>query len=205
MWTWLPKAFDYLVRPANLVAVALASGAVVLLPRSWIAAIHLENLHTEWGWVVGLVFLLSTVFALVNVGRWGGARWQERRAEAEQLAGLMRVLGSLDPSEKAVLREFFIQSRNTIRAPIDDPIVAGLSSKQIIRQVGGLGEPLGCGMVFPVALTDFAKPMVSPELVGLPNALTDVTEEQMHTLEAARPHFVQKISNHERRQREDRW
>ncbi|HDU8645074.1 TPA: superinfection exclusion B family protein [Morganella morganii subsp. morganii] len=67
------------------------------------------------------------------------AKAEEKRCYDEWKAHHDKGIKSLDNDEKIVLREFYIQNKNTIEIMIDNPTVLGLISKKIIRQVGNQG------------------------------------------------------------------
>ena len=149
----------------------LSSGALLLLPETWLRKLRLEKLAAEFGQWIGIVFLLSAVLLLLNLSAWVYRTWKTTRKQKYLKAKVIAALKELDDAEKAVLREFFIQGQNTVRMPMDEPVVAGLISKGILRPVGSVGERALAGIVFPFVPSEMARPNVTLTLVDLPEQL----------------------------------
>jgi hypothetical protein len=71
----------------------------------------------------------------------------EKDAEEKRKEAVRGSIGALDSYEKAVLREFFIQKRNTILVPEQDAAVARLLQTGIIHIIGDGKQVLGVGWV----------------------------------------------------------
>jgi hypothetical protein len=100
----------------------------------------------------------------------------------------------LDPKEKAVLREYFIQCQNTILLPVDHPVVSGLIEKGMLHTAGDLCEYSVAGVLFPVALQPHVKEMLKPSMFDLPSG--QPTEADIKRLKNTRPEFISGIKDH---------
>jgi len=108
-------------------------------------------------------------------------------------------LSSLDPYEKAVLREFFIQAKNTLRLPYDHPIISGLIKKGLLKIVGNIAENSLAGMLIPIEINKEFKELITSENIDLPIIENDrLTQEQEEFLINNRPDFLPEIEHHER-------
>ena len=99
-------------------------------------------------------------------------------------------LKMLDPQEKAVIREFFIRKQNSIEMPIDDPVVNGLISKNIL----GINKQFGnsfilSGMNTSVSLRDRAKKLLKLSDINLNENLS---EDEIELIKSNRPSGVDK-------------
>ena len=115
----------------------------------------------------------------------------EKDAEGKRRGTVRGNMGALDGYEKAILREFFIQKRNTILVPEEDAAVAGLLQKGIIRIIGDGKQVLGVGWVYPVDLSPAAAAIIkdsSPQVIGFPPGIP--TPEQVKKIQSLRPGFV---------------
>lgn len=107
---------------------------------------------------------------------------------------IRRAIRDLDPEEKSVLREFFLQQANTLEMPVSDPAVSGLIHKGILETTRDQGEYSVSGLLLPVVVSSFAKRRIPPQAVGLPAGFKnvgDITDETLKDeLARTRPRFM---------------
>ena len=118
----------------------------------------------------------------------------EANREKTREKAIRSSINALDTYEKAVLREFFIQKRNTILVPEEDTAVTGLVQKGIIHIVGDTRYLLGVGWVCPVSLSPSAATIIrisTSPIIGFPPSKP--TPEQIKEIQNSRPSFVWEI------------
>ena len=103
---------------------------------------------------------------------------------------IRRSVERLDDAEAAVLREFFMKGKTTLKLPIDDETVAGLQSKRILVCVSNLGQASLAGMLFPMVIDDVARVLLTAALLRIPQPLTDTDRQR---LLQERPPFVRRL------------
>ena len=166
-------------------AAALASGFALLAGDALLRPLGLVAFRGDRRGVLGLVFLGACAFvaltAVVGLLR--------RRAEARRMAA--RV-GALDTAEQAVLREFFLQGRNTIAVPVNDLAVSGLLTEGVLAQVGGHLQPTPKGLVAAVRIDPAFRKHLEPDAVGLSS--WSPAEGERRRLLQARPAFVGEVA-----------
>jgi hypothetical protein len=190
MKEFFSRLFDFVIRPSSLVAVLVVTGILLVLPEGCLTRLRLEQTMIDYGWCVGIAFLVSGVILLINAGTWGLGRARDRRLLTQRRARMAETIRTLDSAEIAVLREFSIQGRNSVLAPIDDAVVAGLMRKGIIQRVGGFGEHSPAGMVFPVTLSSLAEEIHTSDIVALPD---NPTADERQQIIRSRPRWVLEI------------
>lgn len=173
-----------------VIAVFVISSACVLLPRQWIDWLQFGS-HLKQYWpIIGIVFLCATGLVLVDLGcgllssvRSGivSIRTERRRRDR---------INSLCGEEQAVIREFFIQQKNAISLPIDDPTVAGLLHDRVLDVVARNGQLTRAGMMFPCAISPGYKRLITRQHLGLPSG--KASEEDVFWLMSNRPKFSQR-------------
>lgn len=129
--------------------------------------------------------------SLTSATRTQKAETLEKDAEEKGKEAVRGSIGALDGYEKTVLREFFIQKRNTVLVPEEDAAVAGLLQKGIIRVIGDGKQVLGVGWVYPVSLSSSAAAIIKgsgPQVIGFPPGMP--TPEQVKKIQSLRPGFV---------------
>lgn len=214
---WLSKVLVVHKIPFQIVLwLTLVSGVLTIASDEFLKSLRLHALLQDHGTYVGLAFLLSGSLVVINGSAWliekkteakrrlalqqeeAAQRAREERQEVERRDEIRRRLvnsvAALDPAEKAVLREFWIQGKNTIELPQTDATVAGLEGKGIVEQQGTFGYQALCGFVFPYAIADDARPVVSPEKIDLPQGT--LTDNDRRRLRQTRPAFVGDIRRH---------
>jgi Super-infection exclusion protein B len=152
---WLSKAIEALKLPLRYVwAIVIASGLLLFLPQNTLKRLHAEKFVQDFGSYIGLAFL---VFGTVLVIQLVSALYSKIRAwmaRNKRLSNALEELFHLDPSEKSVLREFFIQNQNTLQLPVDQATVSGLITKGVLTVAGSTGERSLAGLLFPVRIAD---------------------------------------------------
>jgi len=100
---------------------------------------------------------------------------------------IMENLNRLDSFEKAILREFCLQNKNTISMPSNNSTVVGLEIKGIIYQASDLGFANSLGSFFPYSITGFAKDKLTNEIIDSPRDFTDIDSTRIND---SRPNWV---------------
>ena len=184
------KFLEWLIDPRRLptwvaVAAALASGFVLLAPESVLRPLRLGGLASEYGRLPGLVCVGASAFAVL-----GGVVWILRRRRVARQRD--QRIDALDEGERAVLREFFLQGRNTIAVPVNDLAVAGLLTEGVLAQVGGHMQPTPKGLVAAVRIEQDFRKHLEPHAIGL--TTWSPTESERRRLLQARPSFVGEVA-----------
>ncbi len=171
----------------------IVSGLLLILPKQILARMRLDGVVEQWGLFVGVVFLVSAAFTTVG----GASRLfeaaQVRRQSRRSHRQISNRLTRLDPQERAVLREFYLENANTIRVLIEDAAVSRLIRDGVLHVVGPR-EGLVFGTIVPVALVQQALNAVTPGLIGLPEELDQKT---ISPILSTRPKWVDQIRQYD--------
>jgi Super-infection exclusion protein B len=185
----LSALFDISKLPTKVVAmVALVSTFILFAPNEWLIRLSLDSVRTSQGLLLGLAFVMSVALLGLNTGIWTMSalqRWNQRRI---WLAALQTVIGQFDHAEKAVLREYYLQARDTLSMPVDDPTVAGLLAKRVLRYVARQGAVGAFGKMFPLAIAVEVRRLLSPQSLELPEGTP--SPEEFRQIALARPPFA---------------
>lgn len=149
----------------------------------------------EAGVAVGIAFLVASCGLVTEGLSHLRRRWIAARERLKKIRKVEERLECLDPHEQAVLREFYIQRRDTLRLPANRAVVAGLINKGIIAVVGNMGEISVPGALFPCTITEVADAVLTPEDISLPE---DPTDDEVRLLQRQRPDFLEGIAKHDR-------
>jgi hypothetical protein len=159
-----------------------------------LAAFSLSPFISQYKQYISLIFLGSIAFLFVNIIGYM-ISFMKRRSKTNSKR-IKRIIDTkiemLDPHEKAVLREFVIQGKNTIKMPMDNPIVAGLLANHIIEQVGNMGQPTIYGLLINFKISDYALTKINTQIIEIPDR--EPTEIERREILERRPEFMKKLS-----------
>lgn len=142
--------------------------------------------------VCGAIAMLAIELACL-IGR----QLKENKNRAQRDKCLLGRLMSLDPQETIILREFFLQDRNTIKLPIESPVVAGLLKEGILQLVQTLSQRCFAGRLASFRLSEAAQAFVTFELLGPPSS-ENISEADRERIMSERPQFIREITHRER-------
>lgn len=195
---WLNRITDVFKLPTRYVALlSLVSGAMLFSPQSILDKLHLSSIPSPYGAIVGIVFLVSTGVVIVNTSTAIASALRRRGALARRQSKVAEALGNLDPIEQAILREFILGGCSTLKIPMDNPAVVGLTTAGILERTGVYGNFSLDGMMFPFRITSIARDLITPEVLGLAeftipteNGKMTLTQEGFEWVDERRPEFA---------------
>lgn len=130
----LKTLFDFSKLPTKFfILFAVASGFILFARPEWLSIIEIANIKKEYGQYIGLTFIISTGLVAINFLIWIQKYLSNKIKVFSFKKEYAQNVKTLDPQEKAVVREFFIRGQSSIEMPIDDPVVNGLISKNILK------------------------------------------------------------------------
>ena len=186
-----------------IVGIALFAGLLLILPQQLVVIFRLRPFIDQFGTYIGIAFLAAASLLVTNilylVGKWIKGKLQKRNTEEKLTARKSQVqkkiLFQLDSHEKAILREFIIQGKNTIKLPMDNSVVAGLIQSGVIRMVGQFAQPTIYGLMASFSLSEYAIGVLQPECLDLPNR--EPTPQEIQRITSERPAFVLRMQRFE--------
>lgn len=200
----LSKLFDIGKLPSKVVALVCAVSAIILFsPTTFHEKLHTKDLVDRYGLFVGLAFIASAALLGLNIIIWMYGHLARSWRRSRWRRDLAKAISRLDHAEISVLREFFIQGKQTLMLPVDEPTVAGLLRKGMLHSVSTVGQRSIAGMFLPVGITADLQDVLSPAHVGLPPG--DPTPADIERVRAERPAFMQEVARIEERRSGIGW
>jgi hypothetical protein len=180
--------FDFTKLPTKIFLVfSIATGVFIFSDSEILKKLHLDKFD-EYGGYIGLAFLFSTVLVIVNLIIWIFNKLHFEYKLKKLKAEYKQILTELDPKEKAVLREFAIQSQNSVTMPYDDTVVSGLIDKGILRFNKQLGNSfIANGTKVSISMPKYISKIIKLEHLDLKEKLT---EEEEYLILEKRPEWV---------------
>lgn len=206
---WIKTVKDIIQLPVKfIIGIAIFSGSLFILPNTIITQLKLTGFINDFGTYIGIAFYAAFIIILVNIvytiiskiQKYFSTKRNRTNLELEKKEKENKIrqkISSLDPHEKAVLREFIIQSKNTIELPIDHHVVTGLINSGIINVVSEYvtGNIL-IGLLSSGSLSEFARDIIFKdlEIIGMNNR--QPTEQEKYSILKQRPDFILQIERH---------
>lgn len=170
----------------------VTSLALLMLPLRMAQSLFLQQWIEQHAASIGLV-AMTCVGYLLSLGiRLGLSKMLEERQQGTMKQRIREKIGALDHGERAVLREFILQGKSSIRMPIHHHSVADLLDHGILAQAGASEEYAIEGTVAPVKIAALARRHITRKVLRLPEE--QLTEQQREHLLASRPEFAANLN-----------
>jgi hypothetical protein len=190
------KLFDVHKIPFKiLIWVSVVTAILLFSPDVFLDQLRLTEFITEYGSITSLVFIASFSLVLINSVIYLTGLIRKSSANKRWEKNLEESLWVLDDSEKAVLREFIIQQKNTIMLPIDNPTVVSLINKGIVYRAANTGRASLVGMLFPCTMREEVDKSLTPSMIDFPT--DEPTQDEITFIRNTRPNFVNEVNRWE--------
>lgn len=190
---WLKNLIDLNKISNPLLVVISITTAIILFGGEKIHdLLHFSDIDPKYNLLISLSFLVSTVLLFIRFFAYLIQKLKVYFKQRKYRTKLFKILRSLDPSEKAVIREFFLLNSHSIEMPINDPTISGLISKNIIYRntklcTNQLGE-----LYSSFSLNNQIKDNVTSKDIDFP-ANDNLTEDEIIYLKNNRPHWAKRL------------
>lgn len=201
---WIARLADLAKVQMRLISVvAIATGACLFLPSTWLDAMSLSKLKEDYGLYIGIAFVLSVARLLVECVMWCVRKLQKKRSKLATESAIKNYMLQLDTAEKALLREFYIADAKSIRLPLEQPEVASLIRNGVLFQVSAHGMRTTVGSTYAFSVTQPANELLSPAIVGVDPSLIeedgdewDFNEDGYVWMMKNRPQYMIELDRH---------
>lgn len=133
------KSFIELLKlpPTILSTISLVTGLILFLPDKAIEKLSMLSLKEKYGFIVGLIFLLSTIMLLVMVIHYFGKKIYKKISNKKMIKYQIKYLKELDKAKTNFIREFIDEESHTLNVCMNNGNVIELSHFGIISIAGG--------------------------------------------------------------------
>lgn len=193
--SWIKNIFDLNRLPARIVFVIWVTAFILVFASdSFLDMLSLKDFKIAYKKFIGISFLISTGLLVVMIFTWGSSKINLSLSKKKWNRKLNDLISSIDMHEKAVLREFYIQGKSTLKLPYEDSTVSGLVHKGILLQVGEIGSMSMVGMILSFKINEKAMEHITYELLNLPKG--ESSPEQIEYISRNRPRWVAELDKH---------
>ncbi|HBY87643.1 MAG TPA: hypothetical protein DEO86_17430 [Colwellia sp.] len=193
---WFEKLLTFIKLPLKYLWVAsLFSGVTLFLPIEAIEVLGLDIILEKYRSWLGTLFLFTTCLVLAELFQILYRKLKSNRLKSKQLDKFLERLYQLDPHEKSVIREFFIQQRNTLQLPFDNATVSGLLNYGVLQISSSSGERSRVGTLVAIKMTSKADNLITQDMIDLPD-LDSLNESDKNWIKNNRPEFTLEIDRH---------
>lgn len=171
-----------------MIWLGLLCGAALFMPNQWGEALHLESLHQKLGFLLGLGLIISISYFASLLLYVMTAKLLQTVQFTQQGKKISAKLAILDAAERALLREFFLQSTNKLTLPQNEACVEALVRSYVLECVGNEQHYAIQASTADYKISAKARSQLTRQLLRLPAG--NPSEDEMQQLIKARPAFV---------------
>ncbi|MGK0410985.1 MAG: hypothetical protein ACJASB_003174 [Shewanella psychromarinicola] len=162
--------------------------SLLFAPKYLLASLSLDKLVSEYGQfiglglIIGVAYFLSQIFAFVVDESIVYLR-QKRTVETIKVKVKL-----LDPAERALLREFFLQGQTILTLPQNELAVKNLVNTSILEMLGNERHYAIQGPTAEYKISMQARNYLNRDVLRLPAG--EPSADEMNYLIKTRPHFI---------------
>lgn len=168
--------------------LTLVSAALMFAPLSVISALKLEGVVNDNAHIIGLVLLLGVAYLLMKVANYFIDEAITHLKGKRTVEVIEKKVLLLDPTERALLREFFLQGEAILTLPENEAAVKSLLESNILEYLGNQKHYAIQGPTADYKISMAARSHLNRQVLRLPQG--EPNQEQIQLLMKARPHFI---------------
>jgi hypothetical protein len=173
--------------------VVIVSGGLLFMPEPLLLMLNLDASVAAYSHFIGLGLIIGVAYLLTQILNYfldEAITYFKGKRIIEVIEEKVRLL---DPAERALLREFFLQGETILTLPQDEPAVRSLLATNIIENLGNQKHYAIQGPTADYKISMRARIYLNRQVLRLPTG--EPSEDEMKNLIKARPHFVNNIVN----------
>ncbi|MXR67720.1 superinfection exclusion B family protein [Shewanella insulae] len=171
--------------------LTLISAALLFAPRALMQTLRLDELINQYAHFIGLGLIIGAAYLLTQVANYfldEAIKHLKGKRTKETIEKKVRLL---DPTERALLREFFLQGETVLTLPENEAAVRSLLEANILQYLGNKQQYAIHGPTADFKIAMEARSYLNRQVLRLPQG--EPNPEQLQLLIKARPHFIHSV------------
>ncbi|WP_028773675.1 superinfection exclusion B family protein [Shewanella waksmanii] len=171
--------------------LALVSATLLFAPSAVMETLRLDVFVQQYAHYLGLGLIIGSAYLLTQVASYfldEAITYLKSKRNVEVIEKKVRLL---DPTERALLREFFLQGETILTLPEAEPAVMSLVETNILQPMGNQRHYAIQGSTADFKISMQARSYLNRQVLRLP--MGEPSQEEMQLLIKARPTFANSI------------
>ncbi|MCE9679279.1 superinfection exclusion B family protein [Shewanella sp. AS1] len=168
--------------------LTLVCMALLFAPAGVMAELNLAPFVTQYAQLLGLGLILGSAYLLMGVVNYFLDEAIDYLKTKRAIETIEEKIQLLDPTERALLREFFLQGETILSLPENETAVRGLLECKILECLGNQKHYAIQGSTADYKISMLARRYLNRQVLRLPAG--EPSQAQMQLLIQARPHFI---------------
>lgn len=176
---------------SSMLWLAIVSGALLFIPKALLSALNLDEAITANSHFIGLGLIIGIAYLMTQVLNYfldEAIGYLKNKRNTEIIEEKVKLL---DPTERALLREFFLQGETVLTLPQNEPAVCSLLTTNIIEHLGNQKHYAIQGPTADYKISMRARVYLNRQVLRLPAG--EPSQEEMQNLIKARPPFAHNL------------
>lgn len=194
---YIKSLFDFTKLPTKILFVFfLITGFIIFSNDKYTKIFAFEKIET-YKPLISIVFLISFSILIINFIIYISNLIYQKIRTNKLKKQYLKKINDLDDYEKAILREFYIQGKNSLKMPINDETIAGLLSKKILIYNSQLGNrAMATGFDFSLSINPLIEERSTNKNIDFPENTN--SKESLEFLKNNRPDWIHRMNWEER-------
>lgn len=171
--------------------LAFISVGLLLLPKPLLTILYLNDIATQYGMYAGMALLVSCAYLLTRIVNYfldEAINFLQDKREKEVIIEKIQLL---DATERALLREFFLQGETVLTLPQDEQAVKSLLASNILELLGNQKHYAIDDSTADYKIAMRARGHLNRQVLRFPTG--EPNKEEMDILLKARPSFMNSL------------
>ncbi|GIU23616.1 MULTISPECIES: superinfection exclusion B family protein [unclassified Shewanella] len=171
--------------------LTLASAALLFVPQPLLASLSLAELSQNHAHFIGLGLIIGSAYLLTLLLNYFLDEAISYFSDKRSVEVIEEKVKLLDPMERALLREFFLQGQTILTLPEQETAVKSLLQAGILEHLGNQKHYAIQGSTADFKISMRARVHLNRQVLRFP--VGEPSPEDMKNLIKARPHFVNNL------------
>lgn len=168
--------------------LSLACTALLFSPVNFLAAINLAEFSEQHANLIGLGLIIGAAYLLTQILNYFLDEAIGYLSDKRSVEVIEEKVKLLDPTERALLREFFLQGETILTLPEAEQAVKSLSKAGILEHLGNQKHYAIQGSTADFKISMRAREYLNRQVLRFP--VGEPSAEEMKNLIKARPQFI---------------